>query len=351
MVWGPGVTTTIDRASQTAGATQLFDPRSDSAAVPAAVPVALSDCFARGGRFAFLEGADGTMLRYAHWPATAAKPLGRVVVLGGRGEFIEKYATEIVSELLARGWEVFALDWRGQGLSQRALPDPEKGHVEDFALFGDDLHRFLTTVVGRPTGDSPILVLAHSMGGLATLRLLADRAPERLVDAAVLCAPMTGLKHALAIRAMLLLAPQGSRRATNYAPGAGAFTTHRRNFAINRVTHDARRYGFTELWFAADKRLRLGGPTYAWLRAGLRAVQQTMRRGYLARIKVPVLVLSARLDALVEPPSHDALARLCSSCTVRHYDDSKHEIMMEIDPIRTRFWADFDTFSARLVKI
>src|SRR6185295_402746 len=160
--------------------------------------------------------------RYAHWPAIAiqpgGRPKGRVVMLGGRGEFIEKYATEVVGELLGRGLEVFALDWRGQGLSQRALADPEKGHVEDFASFSDDLHRFLTTIVGRSTGESPVLVLAHSMGGLATLRLLAEHAGERLVAAALLCAPMTSLKHALAIRAMLLLAPQGSRRAGDYAP-------------------------------------------------------------------------------------------------------------------------------------
>jgi lysophospholipase len=325
----------------------LFDPRSDPAAVPAAVPRALLDCFARGGRFAFLAADDGTRLRYAHWPAAATEPRrgkGRVVVLGGRGEFIEKYATGIVGELLQRGFEVFALDWRGQGLSQRALSDPEKGHVEDFALFGDDLHRFLTKIVGPSTAESPILVLAHSMGGLATLRLLADHVGDRLVNAALLCAPMTGLKHALAIRAMLLLAPPGSRRATNYAPGAGAFTTHRRNFAINRVTHDPRRYAFTEQWFAADKRLRLGGPTYAWLRAGLRAVEQTRRRGFIARITAPVLVLSARLDALVDPHSHDALGKSCARCTVKHYADSKHEIMMEIDAIRARFWRDFDGF-------
>jgi len=326
----------------------LFDPRSQAEALPAAVPAALAASFAKGGRLGWLDAADGTRLRHAHWPATVAVPRGRVVVLGGRGEFIEKYATEIVGELLGRGFEVFAMDWRGQGLSQRALADPEKGHVENFALYRQDLHRFLTTIVGAPSGQSPVLLLAHSMGGLATLRLLAENAQDQLADAALVCSPMTGLKRALAIRAALLLAPHGSQRSHDYALGAGPFSQVRRIFTENRVTHDARRYGFTEQWFAAEPRLRLGGPTFAWLRAGLEGIDTVMAPGFLARIAVPVLLLSARQDALVEPSSHDRVARLCPRVTLKHYADSKHEIMMEIDPIRARFWADFDAFVAGL---
>ncbi|MEO8558277.1 MAG: alpha/beta hydrolase [Rhodospirillales bacterium] len=333
-------------------AAALFDPRSEPAALPAAVPDALLASFARGGRFAFLSAADGTRLRYAHWRTIAGPSKGRVVVLGGRGEFVEKYATEIVGELLGRGFDVFSMDWRGQGLSQRALPDPEKGHVEDFALYREDLHRFLTIVVGARGGESaaenPVLLLAHSMGGLATLRLLAEHAPEKLASAALICAPMTGLKHALAIRAALLLAPHGSRREKDYALGAGPFSEGRRSFAENRVTHDGRRYRFTDQWFAAEPRLRLGGPTYEWLRAGMAGVETVMQPGFLARIDVPVLLLSARLDALVEPASHDTVAKLSPRVTIKHYDDSKHEIMMETDAIRARFWTDFDRFVAKL---
>jgi lysophospholipase len=187
------------------------------------------------------------------------------------------------------------------------------------------------------------------MGGLVTLSLLADDAGRGLVDGVVLCAPMTSLKHARIIRAMLLLAPPHSRRATQFAPGAGSFASHRRPFAINRVTHDARRYSFTERWFAAEPRLRLGGPTYGWLRAGLQQVKRVMRRDFLARIDTPCLVLSAELDQLIAPASHEQLAQLCASCDLRRYADARHEIMMEIDPIRARFWSDFDSFAAPLL--
>lgn len=336
-------------AADAAGRAPLFDPRSDPDAQPRAVPASLAAGFARGGRFAFIEASDGTRLRYARWRAGIAPARGRVVVLGGRGEFVEKYATELVGELLSRGLEVFCLDWRGQGLSQRPLPDRDKGHVLDFALYREDLHRFLTLVVGPSTGASPVLLLAHSMGGLTSLRLLTETPGGDLVRAAILCAPMTGLKRAWAIRAVLALAPRLSRSATDYAPGAGNFAEHRLPFDRNRVTHDKRRYGFTELWFAADPRLRLGGPTAGWLRAGLDGIAHVMQPGRLARLACPVLLLSARQDTLVDPRSHDFLARHAPNCAIERYDDSKHEIMMEVDAIRARFWRDVDTFLATTI--
>lgn len=329
-----------------AGEAGLFDPRSDPDALPRSVPTPLAGSFARGGYFAFLEAADGTRLRYAHWAARTAMPRGRVVVLGGRGEFVEKYATEMVGELLERGFAVFSLDWRGQGLSQRALADPDKGHVANFALYREDLHRFLTLVVGPSTTASPVVLLAHSMGGLTSLRLLTDTPDRNLVRAAIVCAPMTGLKRAWVIRTVLTLAPMFSRRATDYAPGAGNFAEHRLPFDRNRVTHDPRRYRFTEQWFAADPRLRLGGPTAGWLRAGLEGIATVMQPQRLAQIDCPVLVLSARQDTLVDPASHDRLARDIRHGAIKRYADAKHEIMMETDAIRARFWRDVDAFLA-----
>ena len=73
--------------------------------------------------------------------------LFRSVVQQGRGEFIEKYAVEVVGELLDRGYAVQALDWRGQGLSERPLADPDKGHIDDFATYLDDFQAFMSEVV------------------------------------------------------------------------------------------------------------------------------------------------------------------------------------------------------------
>ena len=61
------------------------------------------------------------------------EPRGTVAILGGRGEFIEKYF-EVAEDLLSRGLAVATMDWRGQGGSERPLRNARKGHVDDFRI-------------------------------------------------------------------------------------------------------------------------------------------------------------------------------------------------------------------------
>ena len=122
----------------------------DPTASPAAVPAELAGAYRPAERYGFLQGS-GARLRYACWnvPGTGVVK-GSVVLLTGRGEFIEKYATEVVGELLGRGYCVYAMDWRGQGLSDRALADRNKGHVDNFSTYMADLQLFLTKWSRRP---------------------------------------------------------------------------------------------------------------------------------------------------------------------------------------------------------
>ena len=69
-----------------------------------------------------LKTPDGVSLRFARWQPPAGRR-GTVCIFQGRGEWIEKYF-ETVRDLRARGFAVAALDWRGQGLSDRALQRP-----------------------------------------------------------------------------------------------------------------------------------------------------------------------------------------------------------------------------------
>src|SRR6478735_8712131 len=84
------------------------------------------------GTAEWFSGADGATLRAALFrPALileGGQPRGSVVVSPGRSEPIEKYF-EVVQDLLDRGFVVLVHDWRGQGLSHRALPDRLKGHA------------------------------------------------------------------------------------------------------------------------------------------------------------------------------------------------------------------------------
>ena len=43
-------------------------------------------------------------------------------------------------ELNLRGLDVYTMDWRGQGLSDRHLENPQKGHIETLEEYLSDLN-------------------------------------------------------------------------------------------------------------------------------------------------------------------------------------------------------------------
>ncbi len=315
----------------------------DPAAAPKKVPSAHTATFRPADRYGFLE-CRGTRLRYACWnvPGTAR---GSVVLQQGRAEFIEKYATEVVGELLARGYAVFALDWRGQGLSDRLLADRDKGHIDDFAAYMADFRLFLDQVVA-PAAPRPILALCHSMGGHIVLRHVAEETTG-LFSALVCVSPMTGLYRGPAIRTLTaLLSPLGARD-WQYMVATGPYDPSHRAFATNDVTSDERRYRFTDDWFAADPRLTLGGPTIGWLKQAQRSIDRQFAPGQLERIALPLLVVHTDADRVVAPASHGLLAARVRGARLVSIDGAKHEILMETDARRAQFWAAFDEFVAK----
>ena len=134
----------------------------------------------------WFSGAGGTRLRAALFPATGT-PRGSVVLSGGRTEPIEKYF-EVAQELTARGFVVLAHDWRGQGLSQRLLPDRLKGHAAGANDFVADYAALLAAFEARL--PKPWLAVGHSMGGCLTALVLARG--ERRFAGAVLSALIAG---------------------------------------------------------------------------------------------------------------------------------------------------------------
>lgn len=310
----------------------------DPTAAPASVPPSLTTTHRPADRYGFFE-RGGARIRCAWWNATGTAR-GTVALLTGRGEFIEKYSTEVVGELLGRGYAVVAMDWRGQGLSDRPLEDRGKGHIDHFSTYMADVRMFLETVVA-PDAPRPVLALCHSMGGHILMRDMAENGSGPL-SAALFVSPMTGLYREAMLRSVLMLMPEIPAIDERYLFGTGPFVFLAREFNSNFVTHDERRYRFTDDWFTADPRLSLGGPTLGWARQSIRSMAAANAPGYLERIDVPLLLITAGEDRLIDPKTHAPLAarlRHGEHFTIAH---ARHEIMMETDDIRALFWEAFD---------
>jgi len=303
----------------------------------------------QGGQARWLTAPDGTRLRALVWSPESIgreKVRGTILLFSGRTEYAEKYF-EVIGELISRGFAVATVDWRGQGMSDRALDDPRKGYVRDFAEFDMDLSTFMKDVAADL--PKPWIGLAHSMGGNVMMRALHDH-PDWF-EAMVLTAPMLGLNVGGRFASMLvgLIAKVGNRvgLAQKYLPGSDAKANDEVPFAQNLLTHDRMRYALCQAQIRAMPRVGLGGGTYSWLAAGIRSIKQIMRPDYLAAIKTPLCIFIAETDALITRLSLEEAVQGVAHGEAVFMPGSHHEIMIETDDIRARFWENFDAFVGR----
>ncbi len=297
-----------------------------------------------GARVMSLTASDGVKLRAVWWPGTIAAK-GTVLVLHGRTEMIEKYF-ETIGELLARGFAVATFDWRGQGLSDRALGDRHKGHVWDFAEYHLDIDAFIDSCV-KPNLPPPYTLLAHSMGAHIAVRYLHD-CPEK-ISRAILCSPMAyinaaPLPHLVARAIVFLGASFGKKEA--YVPGGKFYDPSRNAFEGNPLTNDAERYAREAQLFRDNPDLVIGAPTLGWFEAAYRSMAMVLRPEFGAAIKTPVLMVYGSEERVSLPRYQALLASLLANCQTYCIAGARHEILQETDAIRAQFWAAFDRFMA-----
>ena len=301
---------------------------------------ALPSIESTGGRAFPFQASDGAKLRGAVWEQPAGEPTGTALLLGGRTEFIEKNL-EATEELLKRGYKVWTLDWRGQGLSQRALDDRDKGHIENYQQFLDDLALFVERFV-VPEAKRPLVLLAHSMGGHISLRYLHDN-PGRFA-AAAFSSPMvdiqpTGLKR-LAVKALANVGAALSPE--SYVCGTGPYSDKDRRFEGNILTSDRMRFEGMVAQIDEERKLALGGPTFGWLEATYESVATLCAPAYARAIETPILIASAGDEKIVD---NAAQQRLCEHLPRGRFvtiEGALHELLIEADAYRLRFWQEVD---------
>ncbi|EQB31659.1 alpha/beta fold hydrolase [Sphingobium ummariense] len=293
-----------------------------------------------GGRLDYWHAGDGWPLRrYRLGPGTR----GRMLVLGGRGDMIEKYL-EVIHHWAGRGWAVTSFDWRGQGGSGRLTDDPLCGHIADFGQWIADLKALATD--WRAEGAGPAVLLGHSMGGHLLLRALAEGLP--LPDAAVAVAPMLGLRSwPLPLRLAEGMAGLMCRlgRGTRQAWTQKETSERQRRIRQLRLTHDPERYA-DELWWRDHSRdVAIGPPSWDWVREALASTRALEEKGDLARIAMPLLILATQADELVSTAAIRRIAARLPDARLHVYGkEAAHEILRELDPVRLDALARIDAF-------
>jgi len=300
-----------------------------------------------GGEAGWLFRPDGARLRTMIWSeAAAASPVrGTIVLASGRTEFIEKYF-EVIASFLARGFAVTTFDWRGQGLSERMLDDPRKGHIDAYSTFDADFIAFMREVV-EPQFSGPYIGVGHSMGGNLMLRA-GHNLPDRFAGI-VLSAPMLGLNVGTPFVEKLtrwlvsflnLLGKHGA-----FAPGSGPAASDEEQFEQNIVTSDPDRFARQQIVVANVPSIGLGGPTVGWVNQAFKSADEISDPAYLSEITTPVLLFEAGSDKLVRGGSIRHVAEGLPNGEYILVEGSEHEILMEQDQYQKVFWTAFDAFT------
>ncbi len=291
----------------------------------------------------YFHTLDRLKIRYGIWPSGQDGPAGSIVYLSGRAEFLEKNL-DVFDSLSSRGFDVYALDWRGQGLSERMLANPHKGYVRDYRDYLSDLHLFARKIY-LPEAASPRIFLGHSMGGHIGLRYLHDY--PGTIDRAVFVSPMFDINTfpvpcRLARRLTKAAVHAGLGR--RYIPSDGDYRPGTKHFFLNPLTGDKKRFMHEINAIEKNPSLALGGVTYQWLAASFDSIDVISEPGYPEAVSTPALLVSCRRDRVVSRKAHRNICSRMPDCRLLEISGARHEILKETDEIQQAFWPAFDSF-------
>jgi lysophospholipase len=275
------------------------------------------------------EAHDGTKIHYSQIIHPENKKL--LVILPGRTEPSAKYA-EMAYDLRDEGYDIFIVDHRGQGYSDRMLENRKIGHVENFLDYVVDLEEASRLIV-RVKKYERKMMLAHSMGTIVGL-LHAERNPM-FWDGLILGSPMLEIKTRTFPQWFvenLFSILKGVGKGDEFIPMGNP--DQEENFETNTVTHCPDRYRMARYIEEREPKLHVSEPSSNWVLEGFKASQMALERRHV--LKMPILMFQAGLDDYVHEDAQNEFCSTLKNCKKVYFKDAYHEIFQEKDSIRNK---------------
>ncbi|MEX4460181.1 alpha/beta hydrolase [Haemophilus influenzae] len=273
----------------------------------------------------YISGKRNIKLAYRHLiqPESAVRKL--MILVNGRAENMLKW-TELAYDFYHQGYDVLLFDHRGQGYSQRIIP--QKGHLDEFRFYVDDMAKIIEKVTALFSYSTQHL-LAHSMGALISTYYLANC--DHRINKAILSSPFYGipLKHPIRdelIIALMNILGQGER----YVFGKGDYQqTH---LEYNELTFCKTRMKWMNRINRKNPAIHLGGPTFRWVHLCLNAIKRLPK--VIPKIEIPILILQAEKEKIVDNNNLEKLTALFPNAQCKVVLNAKHEVLFEKDNVR-----------------
>ncbi len=292
-----------------------------------------------GWAWGYVRVGNGPVQRYGV-SATAVGPRATILILPGYGEPAEKWF-ETVRRLNQDGYTVWILERQGQGGSERLTPWRDLGHVDSF---DPDVAavRALVNVVIRPQGDKPLVILGHSVGGLAALQAAESGLPN---DGLILSSPtlaLSNLPHSPAPIADVAKWARRLKLGWLRPPGQPGWRRDGPDGVAAGVTSDRDRGAVQQAWLTANPDLRMGSPSLGWLAAFFEASERA--RTSTKNVTSPVLMLDAGKDSYALPSAQAKTCVALRDCREIRFPAGRHELHMESDSVREAWFSQIELF-------
>ncbi len=273
----------------------------------------------------------------------APDPRGTIFLFPGRTEILEKYG-RVAREMTEAGYNVLCIDWRGQGHSDRLIPDRRPGHVGQFSDYQRDVAVFVQAAADLSL-PAPHYLVAHSMGGCIGLRALIDGLG---VERTVFSAPMWGVHVDAHLRPLAAVYSWIMRKIgldNTVMPGTrpANYVTYT-SLAENMLTTDQEYHNFMIRQAENAPDISVGGPTVHWFH---QAHLETAALAVAPRPAVPVLTFLGTEEQIVEPSAVRDMHRNWGTARLEPVEGAKHELMMEASHLRGQFMRGMFEFFER----
>ena len=259
-----------------------------------------------------------------------------VVIAQGRNESVLKYK-EVAFDFAKQGYDIYLIDHRGQGFSDRFGGDPHRGHVNDFQDYITDLNQFVESLNLKEKYQDRY-ILSHSMGGAITSLYLEQY--DTPFQSAAFTSPMHSIGlHGIPepiVKVITYIFGKISNLFSNvawYVFGEGAY--HHKIFDKNGLTASKVRFKNGQQGFIDYPETQLGGPTMWWIYQSVNATQKAIKNA--GKIKIPFILLQAGSDHVVTSTGQNKFiknAKQCSNNQFLRIEGAEHELLIEKDKYR-----------------
>ena len=259
-----------------------------------------------------------------------------VVISQGRNESVLKYK-EVAYDFYLQGYDIFLIDHRGQGFSERFGGDQYRGYVEDFQDYVSDLNNYVTSLKLEKKYQQRYL-LSHSMGGpISALYLQQYKTP---FQASVFFSPMLSINLGPLPVFLAKIITYSSAEICSwftdkacYVPGGKGYK--KKYFEGNGLTSSKFRFYSSTQGLQDFPETQLGDPTMRWVATSLTAMGQAIANAH--QINIPIFIVQGGADNIVTEVGQRSFFDNVTYCKFNQFlsiEEAKHEILLERDELR-----------------